>query len=102
MQEPPGHLITDPGTPDAVLSRGCPPIHWGEEVTKTAHAKEFDPSRLEQVAKHIFIAHGTEDYAVDVLHENCSCPAFRNYRGDCKHLVAAKRVMQEKSACGAV
>ncbi|WPX08206.1 ribonuclease HI family protein, partial [Anaerocellum danielii] len=29
----------------------------------------FPEEKLEQVTEHIYIAHGTEDYAVDVLHE---------------------------------
>ena len=48
----------------------------------------FDPTKLEKVTEDIFIAHGTEDYAVDLKHGNCSCPAFR-LKKDCKHLKAA-------------
>lgn len=48
----------------------------------------FTGNSLTQVHEHIFIAHGTEDYAVDTLHRTCSCPSFRG-RGMCKHLVAA-------------
>ena len=49
---------------------------------------QFDPARLEKAGEHIFIARGTEDYAVDVLHRACTCPAFQRYRR-CKHLDAA-------------
>jgi|LSQX01.2.fsa_nt_gb ribonuclease HI len=48
----------------------------------------FDPEKLEKVGDYIFIAHGTKDYAVDIVHEACTCPAFRRYRR-CKHLDAA-------------
>ena len=49
----------------------------------------FGQSRLEKITEHLFIAHGTEDYAVDVLHGACTCPAFQRYR-KCKHLDAAR------------
>ncbi len=48
----------------------------------------FPLEKLERVSGTIFIAHGSEDYAVDVMHRSCSCPSFRN-RGNCKHLEAA-------------
>ncbi len=48
----------------------------------------FDPSRLEKVAPSIFIAHGTEDYAVDVKHKACTCLGFMHQKR-CKHLDAA-------------
>ncbi|TDY61713.1 ribonuclease HI [Aminivibrio pyruvatiphilus] len=48
----------------------------------------FDPDRLERVTDSILIAHGTEDYAVDLLHRACTCPAFQRSR-QCKHLDAA-------------
>lgn len=48
----------------------------------------FDPERLERVTDAILIAHGTEDYAVDLLHRACTCPAFQRSR-QCKHLEAA-------------
>ena len=48
----------------------------------------FDPDRLERVHDTILIAHGTEDYAVDLLHRACTCPAFQRSR-QCKHLDAA-------------
>ncbi|MBL3540663.1 ribonuclease HI family protein [Aminivibrio sp.] len=49
----------------------------------------FDQEKLERVAGSIFIAHGTEDYAVDLLHNACTCPAFQRSR-QCKHLDAAR------------
>ena len=48
----------------------------------------FPPEKLEQAGKHIFIAHGSEDYAVDTLYLACTCRAFQRYRR-CKHLDAA-------------
>ena len=48
----------------------------------------FDPDTLERVTDSILIAHGTEDYAVDLLHKACTCPAFQRSR-QCKHLDAA-------------
>ncbi len=61
----------------------------GATTGETAPQKtSFDPEKLERVTDHIFIAHGSEDYAVDTLHEACTCPAFRRYR-KCKHLDAA-------------
>lgn len=49
---------------------------------------EFEPEGLERITDQIYIAHGKEDYAVDLLHRNCSCPAFQRKK-DCKHLRAA-------------
>lgn len=48
----------------------------------------FASDRLERVTDSILIAHGTEDYAVDLLHKACTCPAFQRSR-QCKHLDAA-------------
>ncbi len=50
-------------------------------------AAVFPFEKLEQISDAIFIAHGSEDYAVDARHRSCSCPSFRN-RGNCKHLEA--------------
>lgn len=50
----------------------------------------FSPEKLEKVGKGLYVAHGTEDYVVDVPHGVCSCPAFQN-RGKCKHLESARR-----------
>ena len=55
---------------------------------KGAGQLQFDPEKLEKVKDFIFIAHGTEDYAVDLLHKACTCPAFQRYRR-CKHLDSA-------------
>lgn len=57
-------------------------------------AKTFDPEGLERVTDTIFIAHGTEDYAVDLLHGVCTCPAFQRSRR-CKHLDAARQTFGE-------
>ena len=51
----------------------------------------FPPERLERIAGFIYIAHGSEDYAVDVLHKACTCPSFQ-HRKRCKHLDAAERL----------
>jgi|LSQX01.1.fsa_nt_gb ribonuclease HI len=48
----------------------------------------FDQEKLERVTESILIAHGTDDYAVDILHMACTCPAFQRSR-KCKHLDAA-------------
>jgi len=50
----------------------------------------FEISRLERITDSIYIAHGTEDYAVDIAHGVCTCPAFRK-NGDCKHIRAARQ-----------
>lgn len=50
----------------------------------------FPAENLERVGAGLYVAHGTEDYVVDVPHGACSCPAFQ-HRGKCKHLVAAQR-----------
>ncbi len=52
--------------------------------------RTFDPERLEKMTETLFIAHGTEDYAVDLLHGACTCPAFQRSRR-CKHLDAAQK-----------
>jgi ribonuclease HI len=52
----------------------------------------FPTEKLEQITDHIFIAHGTEDYAVDILHRACTCPDFVNRHRECKHLLAAYKV----------
>ncbi|ADQ06164.1 ribonuclease H [Caldicellulosiruptor hydrothermalis 108] len=53
----------------------------------------FPVEKLEQITDHIFIAHGTEDYAVDLLHRACTCPDFVMRHRECKHLLAAYRVV---------
>ncbi|MBE0069813.1 ribonuclease HI family protein [Thermoanaerobacterium thermosaccharolyticum] len=58
------------------------------------HRGVFDINNLEKITNDIYIAHGTEDYAVDLLHNVCTCPAFKYYEGDCKHLVAAKKLKE--------
>jgi ribonuclease HI len=60
------------------------------------HRSDFDISNLEQITDNIYIAHGTEDYAVDLLHNVCTCPAFKYYEGDCKHLIAAKKLKENE------
>lgn len=67
-------------------------IDQAENAEKAKTASEFDPEKLEKVSKHIYIAHGTEDYAVDVLHGACTCPAYKYHGGDCKHLRAAREL----------
>ncbi|MEA3507903.1 MAG: ribonuclease HI family protein [Synergistota bacterium] len=56
-----------------------------------AAATLFSEEKLERVTENIYIAHGIEDYAVDLLHGVCTCPAFRR-KGACKHLDAARRL----------
>lgn len=56
--------------------------------TKAPHRPVFDPEKLELVTDSIFLAHGTDTYAVDILHKACTCPAFQRTRR-CKHLDAA-------------
>ncbi len=52
--------------------------------------KQFT-GEIEKVSDYIFIAHGTEPYAVDLLHEACTCPAFvKSKTRPCKHLVAVQ------------
>jgi ribonuclease HI len=51
----------------------------------------FPSHKLERVGKGLYVAHGSEDYVVDVPHGICSCPAFQ-HRGKCKHLEAAKEL----------
>lgn len=49
--------------------------------------------KFEKVSEYIFIAHGAEPYAVDILHDACTCPAFaKGKTRPCKHLVAAQNV----------
>ena len=63
-----------------------------EKKGRSAPAPEaFSPDRLEQVGRGLYVAHGTEDYVVDVPHGSCSCPAFR-HKGKCKHLEAARNL----------
>jgi len=52
----------------------------------------FPAERLERITGSIYIAHGSEDYAVDLLHKACTCPSFQ-HRKRCKHLDAAERLM---------
>ena len=59
-----------------------------EKKDEYGHLAVFDSSDLEKITDQIYIAHGTEDYAVDLLHRNCSCPFFQRKK-DCKHLRAA-------------
>lgn len=59
---------------------------------QTTPTKKFT-GELEQVADYIYIAHGTEPYAIDLLHEACTCPAFvKGKTRPCKHLLAAATI----------
>ena len=49
----------------------------------------FDAAALEVIGDGRFVAHGTQDYVVDVPTRTCTCPAFQFRRGLCKHLRAA-------------
>ena len=61
-------------------------------VKKEEGIDAFFPSeRLERITAYIYIAHGTEDYAVDLLHKACTCPSFQ-FKKRCKHLEAARRL----------
>jgi len=60
-------------------------------ITRTP-SNTFPVEKLQQITDHIFIAHGTEDYAVDVLHRACTCPDFTKRHRECKHLLAAYKV----------
>lgn len=45
--------------------------------------------QIERVTEHIYIAFGTEPYAVDTLHEACTCPAYvKGKTRPCKHLLS--------------
>lgn len=74
---------------DRLCNEALDPPHRGER------SAFFSPEKLDRAGDHIFIAHGTEDYAVDTLHGSCSCPAFR-HRGDCRHLRAARKLEKGK------
>ncbi len=63
----------------------------GEPGVSKREPDAFPEDRLEHVAGGIYIAHGGEDYAVDLVHGACTCPSFR-HRGSCKHLDAARRL----------
>ena len=54
--------------------------------------KQFT-GNIEKVSDYIFIAYGTEPYAVDLLHEACTCPAFVNGKRPCKHMLAVATIM---------
>jgi len=60
-------------------------------ITRTP-SNTFPVEKLQQITDHISIAHGTEDYAVDVLHRACTCPDFTKRHRECKHLLAAYKV----------
>lgn len=46
----------------------------------------LDPAALDPLGFGCFVAHGNQDYTVDVTARTCTCPAFRFRRGLCKHL----------------
>ncbi len=74
------------GLADALSNRAI-----DEKDGSVGMAESFPAAKLDRVGKGLFVAHGTEDYVVDVPHGVCSCPAFRR-RGKCKHLEAASNV----------
>ncbi|ADE57896.1 ribonuclease H [Aminobacterium colombiense DSM 12261] len=74
-----------------LLSNKAIDEHSGKAVLKA----DLNAVRLERITPTIFIAHGSEDYAVDILHRACTCPAFVN-RKQCKHLEAALRKLEQK------
>ncbi|MDI9369478.1 MAG: ribonuclease HI family protein [Synergistaceae bacterium] len=65
----------------------------GEKRSRATDASPFPAERLEHVAGGIYIAHGSEDYAVDLVHGACTCPSFQ-HRRCCKHLDAARRLAE--------
>lgn len=58
----------------------------------------FDPDRLEAGPDGLLIAHGGADYRVDLEAGVCTCPSFTYRRQPCKHLIAARRWAESRSA----
>jgi len=56
---------------------------------QSAPPKKQFTGEIKKIADHVYIAYGTEPYAVDILHEACTCPAFVTGKTrPCKHLIA--------------
>lgn len=53
---------------------------------------EFPMSSIERKSVHRAVAHGSEDYALDLLDLTCSCPSYRFRHQLCKHLKAAMKL----------
>ena len=63
----------------------------GDIRGRTPDSAPFPEERLELVEGGIYIARGSEDYAVDAVHGACTCPSFQRRRS-CKHLDAVRRL----------
>ena len=60
------------------------------ENSAPSGGKEKNPVLFTQVGEQIYLARGSEEYAVDLLHGACTCPGFQ-FRKQCRHLREAQK-----------
>ena len=61
----------------------------GKEAA-TASGNEKSPVSFTKGGEYIYLARGSEEYAVDLLHGACTCPGFQ-FRKQCRHLQEARK-----------
>lgn len=70
-----------PSPPSEVPSKGAPSQGIPEE------GGEGRPLTLRRISQGLVLVVSDEEYAVDLVHQSCTCPGFR-FRGECRHLRA--------------
>ena len=60
------------------------------EIPAPSGGKEKNSILFTKVGEHVYLARGSEEYAVDLLHNACTCPGFQ-FRKKCRHLTEAQK-----------
>ncbi len=76
--------------PEGFLEVGVRKEGAPEEPAPSGGKEEKDSVLFTQVGGHIYLARGSEEYAVDLLHGACTCPGFQ-FRKQCRHLREARK-----------
>lgn len=63
------------------------------QANQSNHTRQFT-GKTKKVDDNIYIVYGTELYAVDILHQACTCPSFsKGNNRPCKHLAAINNML---------
>ncbi|HOO62657.1 MAG TPA: ribonuclease HI family protein [Synergistaceae bacterium] len=76
--------------PEGFLEVGASAKKGSGKEAATASGNEKSPVSFTKVGEYIYLARGSEEYAVDLLHGACTCPGFQ-FRKQCRHLQEARK-----------